>query len=1044
MTSTPSVVDWLRNAVHEVIAARKQTPTSTYRLQFGPQFTFKDATAILDYLQTLGISHVYCSPFLKARPGSTHGYDVVHHQSLDSAIGSDEEFGEFIRELHHRGLGLLLDFVPNHMGIDTDANAWWNDVLEHGQSSPYGRFFDVDWNPEKEQLKNKILLPVLGEQYGGALENGVLSIELDAGAFYVRCYDKRLPVDPKSTTQILTDGIDRLREELPADSPALLELESIVTALENLPNRRVADSAKMDQRQRETVVVKRRLNSLVAESPEIAQFLQNNLAKLNGDPGRPESFDLLDEFLDKQVYRLAHWKVAGDEINYRRFFDVNELAAICMEEQPVFDQAHQYVLQLLARGAATGLRIDHIDGLYDPREYLWRLQHGYVQAIAADLYDRFVAKNADSPAANAPCMDSLESLQLPAIEDDAAIPDWEEIEETLTAWLRRDVKSKTLPWSEHDSDRDPTPVLVDALPLYVLVEKILGAEEQISPCWPVAGTTGYEVLNQINGLFVDEDGFKTIERNYRQWTSTYVHPEDIVYECKRLILRIAMSSELNMLGRQLDRLSEQHRKTRDFTLNSLRDVLREIMSCSSVYRTYVADGVVSQADRKMAADAIRAVRRRNPTLERSILYFVAEVMSLQLPAGSSEHALREAQHFVQRLQQLMGPVTAKGVEDTAFYRYVPLVSLNEVGAHFGKRCNLDEFHKANAARHRSSMTTTSTHDTKRSEDVRARLNVLSETPDRWREHVQRCMELNAPHRRQLEDGPAPSVNDEYLFYQSALGVWPLHEPTEEERQCLVERLKQYMIKAIHEAKLRTSWIDPDQDYDDAVAEFVVKTLEPGSDYLAELQAMAELVSAPGLLNGLSQTLLKFTAPGTPDTYQGQELWDFSLVDPDNRRPVDYEMRRRLLREVQELVERSGQQAAAAELVKDPRDPRLKLYVTKQALEFRRRFADLLHVGEYIRIDAVGAYSDRLCCFGYDDGRQSAVIVAPVRWMGLLGASASIDGQVWDDASIPLPNGAAAPWKDLFTGRLHEPLDGGLAVATLLSEFPVALLTRETP
>lgn len=1039
------IAEQLIECVSQVLEARKHTPTATYRLQFGPELSFRSATEIVDYLQSLGVSHLYCSPYLQARPGSSHGYDVIDHQQLEPGIGTDDEYVTFVQRIREMGLRQIIDFVPNHMGIATDANTWWNSVLEHGQSSPYSAYFDIDWYPAKEELKNKILLPTLGEQFGAALENGVLSIVFEEGAFFLRCYESLLPVDPKTTVPLLTNHLEELREALEAESPALLELESIVTALEHMPNRRTADPGRIEERQRETLVVKRRLGEIVKNHPEIEEHITRNLEEMNGTPGDAASVDQLDAFVNEQVYRLAHWKVAGDEINYRRFFDVNELAAICMEEGAVFDEAHRFVMKMLACGAADGLRIDHIDGLYDPREYLWRLQFSYVQKIAKLLYDkRFNAEN-ETSMLDSVLDPSLEKYATKLEEQHSDTPEWEQIRESLAASLRDAVTSKACHFEEASKSWNAAMVRPDQLPLYVLVEKILGSEEKLAPTWPVAGTTGYEVLNTINGIFVDRSGYDHLASFYRQLTETTQSPEDIVYECKRLILRVAMASELQMLARQLDRLSEQHRRTRDFTLNSLRAVLREFMACCSVYRTYVANGEVSDADRKIVGMALRAVRRRNPTFERSILGYVAQVLTLQLPDGVSDSARYEVEHFVQRLQQLMGPVTAKGVEDTAFYRYVPLVSLNEVGAHFGHIADLAQFHESNLARGRSNMVTTTTHDTKRTEDVRARLNVLSEIPQVWQEHLQRWMEMNSEHRQDLEDGPAPSRNDEYLFYQSSLGIWPLTPPNDEERQELIARLQQYMIKAIHEAKLRTSWIDPDEEYDNAVSAFVQNTLQADSPFLEDLQALADRIRVPGLVNALSQVLLKLTVPGVPDVYQGQEIWDFSLVDPDNRRPVDYTLRRKLLEELRSGLEHQSAYELAGELSSQPHDPKLKMYVVWRTLQFRSQHAELFHNGRYSPLQTHGQRADHVCAFAYEGSQEqsgpAAVVIAPLRSAGLTADSELPLGEpVWQDTTVSLPAGAAT-WVNLFTGEEHHPTDNTLSLKDVLKQFPVALLSR---
>ena len=679
---------------------RARIPAATYRLQFNSRFTFKQAAGLVDYLYDLGVSDCYGSPLFASRQGSPHGYDIIDHSMLNPEIGSEDEFAEFARRLGRRGMGLIVDVVPNHMCIAGSSNRWWNDVLENGPSSPYAQFFDIDWLPPKPDLAGKALLPMLGDQYGLVLENQEISITYRHGAFFADYYETWLPIAPRSYTQILEPILPEIKAAYGAHHPHILELESIITALGHLPRCEETAPERIRERQREKEIIKRRIDLLLTECDEARRALNNSLRDLNGTKGVSESFDRLERLLADQAYRLGFWRVAADEINYRRFFDINELAAIRVEDPQVFAAVHELILRLIEQGFVTGLRIDHVDGLFDPAQYLGDLQAACLEARA----------------------------RLPMADATGA--------ENLTSY--RDADS--------------------CKPFYIIVEKILSHGELMRPHWPAHGTTGYGFLNQLNGVFVEKENEAAIRRLYERGAGEAPNFADLIYECKKLILRVAMSSELHVLARRIDRISEQRRISRDFTLNSLQYALGEVIACFPVYRSYTRkqQAEVCREDRRHINKAISESKRRNPATSPSIFDFIGKLLLLEEPAGLTEAQRDARRDFIQRFQQLTGPVMAKGVEDTAFYRYYPLASLNEVGGEpqrFG--ITVEEFHGLNAQRmfeRPHGLSATSTHDTKRGEDVRARINVLSEIPGKWYRAICRWKEINRGGKSQIERG----------------------------------------------------------------------------------------------------------------------------------------------------------------------------------------------------------------------------------------------------------------------------------------------------
>ncbi len=997
-------VDAAAGALLERVRAALERPRrATYRLQLGPSLTFEGVARLAPYLDALGISEVYLSPCFRAGPGSSHGYDVVDHGSFNPEFGSLATFEAMAQTLRERDLGIVLDIVPNHMGVAGDTNPWWLDVLENGPVSRYAAFFDINWTPIRAPLRNVLLLPVLPDQYGTALEAGMLSLEFAEGAFFIRYAGARLPLAPRSYPRILRHRFDRLRERLGEDHPSLHELMSILTAIDHLPPPTEPDPARREEQAREKEVVKRRLAGLAKESEDVRAYIDDNVSAFNGSPGDPASFDLLDALLGEQAYRLADWRVAGDEVNYRRFFDVNHLAAIRMEVPQVFETTHRLVARLIGAGLVTGLRVDHPDGLYAPGEYFRRLQEEAIVHVARRLVPDLDAAHAD-------------------------------------ALLARHRIART------------DPAGPDARPLWVLAEKILLGEEALPDWWLVGGTTGYDFLVSVNGLFVDRSASRQMTAIYHRFVRERPAMADLAYEARRLIMQTTMAGETNQLGHRLSALADRNRRSRDFTLPILVRAIRETIACFPIYRTYVGDEAVevSTRDRAYIQRAIAEAQRRNPQVSTSVFDFLRDVLVLRVPAPSGDPtAWRD---FVARFQQATGPVMAKGVEDTAFYRYHRLVSLNEVGgdpARFGEA--VAAFHGRNMTRRErwpASLLATSTHDTKRGEDVRARIDVLSEIPAEWHARVRRWRRLARRFKRPVAGALAPARNEEYLLYQTLVGAWPVEE-WDEARPRFTDRIQAYMEKAVKEAKVHTGWINPDPDYDVAVREFVAGILAPGSPLVADLRPFQALVARHAMVSSLAQTVLKIASPGIPDFYRGTEGWDLALVDPDNRGPVNFEAARaRLDTLAAEIEARADRTALCAGLLEGWRDGRIKLFTIMRALGVRRADPGLFVEGDYLPLTASGRQIDHLVAFARRRAGRAVIAVAPRLTVRLTGFSGEwpLGEAGWADTWVGLDDpDLGGTWMDRFTGA-HldtESVNGrpALRASRLFAHFPVALLER---
>jgi (1->4)-alpha-D-glucan 1-alpha-D-glucosylmutase len=975
-------------------------PVSTYRLQFNNRFTFCDARRIVDYLHALGVTDCYASSYLMAVPGSAHGYDVADPTRLNPEVGSDADYWSWVAALREHNMGHVLDVVPNHMGIAKSANPWWLDVLENGPSSRFARFFDISWHPAKDELANKLLIPILGDQYGAVLERQELKLVFERGGFFVKYYDEVLPVAPDTYVLIFRGALDQWIAHHPGD--AADELQIILAASENLPPRSSTDPVDVAVRARDKDVIKRRLDAVVESSSDVRALVDACVEELNGIAGQPRSFDRLDRLLNEQSYRLAHWRVASQEINYRRFFDINQLAALRMEDPEVFDEVHRFVFDLVRKGGPTGLRIDHVDGLYSPGDYLNRLQANLRRATNGDQ-------------------------QEPEIQDRAP-----------------DSRNR----------------------FYIVVEKILSADERLPADWPVHGTTGYEFASVVNNLFVDGRNKQALDAIYTRFVRGQrerLSFADLAYRSRKQIMHETMSGDINSLGYQLNRFSERNRHFRDFTLYNLIATLKEVLACFPVYRTYVTAGQpVSDHDRRYIRQAVESAKRRAPGATPLVFDFIERLLLQETPLESAE-ACEERSRFVGKFQQTTSPVAAKGIEDTAFYVFNRLLSLNEVGSdptRFG--LEPEQVHDWLLERQRrwpSALSATATHDTKRGEDVRARLNVLSEIPGAWKDAVAKWRTLNRRFKTEVGGALVPDANEEYFLYQTLVGAWPF-DKGDDALDRFRDRIAVYMRKALREARTHTSWLSPDEVYETAALRFVEAILDRrrANPFLQALLPFQARVAELGMYNSLAQLLIKITAPGVPDFYQGTEFWDLNLVDPDNRRPVDYQHRRAVLTTLKSCQTPDYQ--CAAELLEHRTDGRLKMFVTIRALAARSRWRTVYEEGEYVPVPVAGGRRDCLFAFARvasarspaTSGRAITITCVP-RLIGSLisdAAAPPLGSGVWGDTRIELPQSLSDPGarpslclRDVFTGAAIQPQLTGdtltIPAATLFDSFPITLL-----
>ncbi len=927
-------------------------PTATYRVQFNPSFTFKDATKIVHYLHELGISDLYASPIFKARGGSTHGYDVVDMNQLNPEIGGMEGFEGLRGALRDRGMGWLQDIIPNHMAYDYE-NRMLRDVLENGESSPYYRFFDIEWDHPYEGIRGRLLAPFLGGFYGEALENGEIQLDYDQNGIAVNYHALRFPLKVDSYVNVLTYHLDRLENRLGEDNPDFIKFLGMLYVLKNLPSGKEVH-ARYDQ----TRFGKRMLWELYTHSPEIKEYIDDAIRAFNGEAGSPESFNLLDSLLSEQLFRLSFWKVATEEINYRRFFNINELISLRMESEDVFAHTHSLAFRLIAEGRITGLRIDHIDGLYDPSGYLKRVRER--------------AEN-----------------------------------------------------------------------LFIVVEKILDAHESLPPHWPVQGTTGYDFLNHLNGIFCQRRHQGAFNRIYSRFTGLRSSFDELVSEKKRLIMGKHMAADVDNLALLMKGISGRYRHGGDITLYGLRRALVEVMAQFPVYRTYVSHDICGEEDVRYIREAVSRAEGSNPGLANE-LAFIQKFMLLHFDDYLTEQNKSAWVEFVMRFQQFTGPLMAKGFEDTVLYVYNRLLSLNEVGGNpdiFG--ISLDEFHEfieKRATLWPCALNATSTHDTKRGEDVRARIDVLSEIPQEWERTVKAWARLNREKKKKVKGVPVPDGNDEYFLYQTLIGALPFEQ---KQYPAFIERLKGYLIKSVREAKVHTAWLKPDTNYEDAFIAFVEEILTPSQHnrFLAEFLPFQKKVAYYGVFNSISQVLIKITSPGVPDFYQGTELWDLNLVDPDNRRRVDFEKRAPLLQDIK-AGERQDILQLIDELLSSKGDGRIKLFVIYRALRARENMRFLFQEGRYIPLKASGSLKDHIIAFARNREKSWAVTIAPRFLTSLIGEGELPLGlEVWGDTTLVLPHGIYASWRDAMSDQVVE-WGKDLPVGDALKYFPVSLLMGE--
>ena len=940
------------------------TPASTYRLQFGPRFRLSDATALVPYFASLGITHIYASPLLKARPGSEHGYDITDFNALNPEIGGWDEFVAFTDALKARSMGLVLDFVPNHMGIGKADNAWWLDVLEAGRGSPYAEFFDIEWEPLRVPLRGKVLLPLLGAHYGDVLTKGELQLRFarQEGTLSIWYHEHRLPLRARSYAAVIRRGLGRADAPPldPAERAALARLADAFDALRRATRRRREEAA------RRAAGLKAELAALCrAEAP--ARFMAEAATSFNGEPGSADSFRTLHALLEHQFYRLAFWRVAADEINYRRFFNINELAGVRMENRALFDRAHALVGRMIAEGRIVGLRLDHVDGLFDPEAYCRHLQQ-FAQARRP-------------PGARGP--------------------------------------------------------------FYIAVEKILARHESLRRSWPVAGTTGYEFVNLVNGLFVDPAGEPVCTAAYEDFVGGPQNFDATALASKEIVIETLLAGELSVLADALDRISERHWSTRDYTRQRLRDALKAVVKHFPVYRTYVSSKGVSAEDRRDIDWAVAHARRGWAGADREIFDFVRDALTGDLALRGRPFRRAEILRFAMRFQQYTGPIMAKSLEDTAFYRFHRLISLNEVGGdprQFG--VSVAAFHRANqerAVRWPGTMLAVATHDTKRGDGARLRIDVISELPDEWRRRVSRWSELNRALRREVDGAQAPSRNDEYMIYQSLLGAWPPRTtaPGSAARLSLAERLERFLVKALREAKAETSWDNPNEPYESACCAFARALLERDPNpFMADFADFAARADFHAMLSGLSETVLHLTVPGVPDIFQGGEISSDSFVDPDNRAPVDFARRKAL------LVAAMPDGRAKAEA--DGSDGAIKVRVLSALLRLRQRNPALFRDGGYEPLATGGTHADRLVAFVRRRRGDAVLVLAGRLFATLLGADARrYEGSAWQDTHLVLPRDLEGTWSDILTGASVCTEDGRLAARTSLSELPAAVLVKVT-
>ncbi len=909
-------------------------PLATYRLQLTADFNFEKAAEVVPYLKALGITHLYASPFMKARKGSSHGYDVVDHTKLNPELGGEAGFAKLSEALRAHDLGLILDFVPNHVGVHFADNPWWLDMLEWGPASPHAGAFDIDWEQLPYRKRGGVLLPILGSSYGEALERGDIELRYDAdeGSFSCWYFEHRLPIAPERYGEVLRMVVKEAGAEESKAGTRILALASRYRGLRH-PNRQEAPQLKHELKE-------------IAGS---AELIARGLSAYRAGADRHAQTLVLHHLLERQHYKLGHWRLASSDINYRRFFDVNSLAGLRVEEAGTFEAAHRLVKRLVAESRLQGLRLDHIDGLRDPAQYFQRLRR-----------------------------------------------------------LIREARGG------------------EAKPFYIVVEKILGEGEALQPFAGVHGTTGYEWMNAIAQLLIDGKGLDTLDEVWRQISNQAPKIEPVLMQAKRRVIETLLASEFTVLTRLLARIAGGHYSTRDFSADSLRQALELHVLHFPVYRTYLTGAGPNAHDRALIEITIARARSEWYAADDGIFDFLRDALTLDLiKPGRPPHSAPRVRRFALKLQQFTGPLMAKSLEDTAFYRFHRLLALNEVGGDpAAKALSIPDFHDMMQVRAKEwphGMTATATHDTKRGEDARARLMALTEIPHDWTSAISRWKVLNAPHLVTDGDIRAPSVAAEYMLYQTLVGAWPLEGPDD----TFTERIQAYALKAAREGKEQTSWLNPHDNYEAGLKTFIGRVLDPAmsGEFLESIAALARRVALLGALNSISQLTLKATLPGVPDFYQGTEFWDLSLVDPDNRRPVDFAAR------AVALVSLRAPDWSA--LARNWTDGRLKLAWTAHLLKLRSELADVFTFGDYQPLEVSGPHRDHVFAFARQHGRNAAIVAIAINF-----AAFSDGGRAW-------PSGETLEAAVSLQGYAIEGIDTAeLPLSTLLHGLPAVVLKAE--
>lgn len=935
------------------MSKREDIPIATYRIQLNNNFTFKDVLNIIPYLSQLGISHIYGSPVFKARPGSTHGYDMVDPCEINPDIGKKTEFDSILDTVKQSGMGWIQDFVPNHMAIHKE-NRFLMDLLENGPDHVPVNYFDINWDHPYEGIRGRLLVPILGDIYGNCLHKGEIRLSYEPDGFKINYYDHQFPVKIETTSFILRQGIRHLKTIPGLSNRNRIKLSGVLYTLNTLDS-----FTNSEMRKSEIAFVKEILWELYTDDNRIREYIETTVSKFNGSPGDPQSFDLLNNLLSQQLFKLSFWKVACEELNYRRFFTINDLVSVRVEDDQVFKNTHRYLFSLVNERKIEGIRIDHIDGLYDPFTYLKRVRNS-------------------------------------------------------------------------------------APGTFMIVEKILGYNEKLPSQWPVEGTTGYDFCNYVNQIFCYKENREYFDRIYLDFIGLKINFDLLLAEKKRLIIKKHMAGDIDNLALLIKGVSPSDRMGTDITLYGLRSALVELIASFPVYRSYINDEIFSSSDCSHLQEAISAARKRNPSLTFEF-NFIERFLLLKYDPHISGDQKKEWLNVVMRFQQFTGPLMAKGLEDTVLYDYNRLISLNEVGGWpqvFG--IGLSDFHAFNHDRNElwpCTLNATSTHDSKRGEDARARLNVLSQIPGLWEQKIKKWSEINSRWKTVNGESQIPDRNDEYFLYQTIIGAFPLKNYSEKE---FVKRVQEFMLKAVREAKAHTGWIEHDTDYESGLLLFAEKILDPelSKEFFSDFLPFQEKIAFYGFLNSISQCLLKIMSPGIPDFYQGTELWDFSLVDPDNRRDVDYKKREMFLKQIRS-IQSQEQKEYVKELLENWQDGRVKMFLTFRGLKARNENRDLFKNGQYIALNTKGKYGDNLVAFARKKEEKWIIAIVPRFMVFSIDQNQLPTGkEVWGNTALENPCTECVVWENVLT-REKISATSHFSVRDLFETFPAAILIPQS-